>query len=81
MVRAANQHAGDDEENQTSKEFLKLLKLDHTELDDETTLAQANLKDQAELFVVLQIADNEWEAVEVVPTTESTAATSTVTKA
>lgn len=76
MAAAANQHCGDDKANEISADLLRLIKQDGTILKDEDALHDCELKaDDAVLHVVVQIADNEWEEVDVV-STELEAATS-----
>ena len=80
VVAAANQHCGNDEGNQISADLLRLLTTTSTGhngshlpqvLDDDDTLAGCeSLKRDGNdiLHVVLKVADDEWESVDVMST-------------
>ena len=64
IVEAANQHSGEDAANKISTELIRILK-DETVLDDSQSMQEAEINENSNLFVVLKIADDEWEAVDV----------------
>jgi len=72
VVAAANQHCGDDAANEISADLLRLLTVTNTVLDnDNETLGECeSLKKDGNdvLHVVVKIADDEWEGVDVVST-------------
>ena len=70
VASAANQHCGDDEANKISAELLRFIKAnDHTVVEDDTLLRDCGFKKDDGLFnVILKIADDEWESVEIVST-------------
>lgn len=83
-MAAANQHCGEDDGNKISAEFLRLLKTDSntTILNDADSLNDCELVTTGDgdndvvLHVVVQIADDEWESVDVVSTNLEDAAVS-----
>ena len=73
VVAAANQHCGPDEANRISADLLRLLTTttNTTVLDDTDTLGGCGLlkRDGNDvLHVVLKVADDEWESVDVMST-------------
>lgn len=69
VAAAANQHCGNDKANEISADLLRLLKPDGSVLKEEDALQDCELNaDDAVLHVVVQIADDEWEDVDVVST-------------
>lgn len=84
IVDAANQHCGNDPANKISSDLLRIMKPDHTILEDSDELS-TKLKNNDIVHVVLKISDSEYELVElessaemmIEATTEDPAATAT----
>lgn len=78
VVKAANQHAGEEISNKISTDFLRLLQADTVTILQDTDIlgdceglaatAAAVANDTAVLYVVVKVADDEWETVDVVST-------------
>jgi len=71
VATAANQHCGDDEANQISPDLLRLLTVNNTILEDTDTVGSCeSLKRDGNdtLHVVVKVADDEYESVDVMST-------------